>query len=624
MLVEDSTFTIHRNHKVGITGANGSGKTTLFELILGTLSPDTGDFDMPPSLTIAHVAQEVHASDRAAVEYVIDGDAELRQLQQQLEEIGDDGLKAAELHSAIEVADGYSAQARASTLLNGLGFSQPQLKQSVKDFSGGWRMRLNLAKALMCRSDVLLLDEPTNHLDLDAVIWLESWLKSYPGTLLLISHDREFLDNTISEIAHIEHQKLQLHTGNYSRFESLRAEQLATQQAAFEKQQREIAHMSDFVRRFKAKATKAKQAQSRVKALEKLELIAPAHIDSPFGFSFLPPSKTPDRLLRINDASVGYDNTALLSNIKLEFHSDARVGLLGPNGAGKSTLIKMLARELPALSGEFHPAKDLNIAYFAQHQLEQLQTDSTPLDHLQQLDPRASESDLRNFLGGFGFQGDRVFDKVEPFSGGEKARLVLAMLVYQRPNLLLLDEPSNHLDIGMRHALTVAMQEFEGAIVLISHDRHLLKMCCDTLLLVNDGAVDEFDGDIDSYPKWLQNRNKPTSKNKNELETNQISGKTNAASDKDRKRLEAEARKKVAPLRKELTAIEKQMDRLQRKQTELQEKLGDESLYQDENKDTLKDMLWEQAELKKALDEREEEWMEKTEALEKALSSNPA
>ncbi len=624
VLIDESSFTIHRGHKVGITGANGTGKTTLFQLILGEITPDTGDFELPSNLTIAHVAQEVKATDRNAVDFVIDGDEELRRLQSQLESTNDDGIKQAELHAAIEVADGYTASARASTLLGGLGFSKEQFKQEVQSFSGGWRMRLNLAQALMCRSDVLLLDEPTNHLDLDAVIWLENWLKRYEGTLLLISHDREFLDNVVTEIGHIEHQNLRLYTGNYSQFEHLRAEHLSVQQSAFEKQQREIAHMNDFVRRFRAKATKAKQAQSRLKALARLETIAPAHIDSPFSFTFKEPDKLPDPLLRIKEASVGYTDTPLLSNIKLELHKDARIGLLGPNGAGKSTLIKMLAGELTAMSGDFHFAKELKLAYFAQHQLDQLRLNESPLDHMQQLDAKASEGDLRNFLGGFGFQGDRVFDKVEPFSGGEKARLVLAMLVYQRPNLLLLDEPSNHLDIEMRHALTIALQEFQGGIVLISHDRHLLKMACDSLVLVNDGTVSEFDGDVDGYPIWLQNRNKPTSSKadtKAASPANQ-SQSSNARSDKERKRQEAQNRQRLAPLKKEVDSLENQIDRLRRKQQELQEQLADEQMYTDEKKDELKDLLWKQAELVKSLDAAEEEWMEKADELEQGMQQN--
>ena len=609
VLLEHATLTIHRGHKVGITGSNGTGKSSLFALIMGNLSADTGDFDMPRNLVIAYVAQETAATERRAIDYVIDGDAELRELQAQLEQADTDGIKQAELHAKIESAGGYSAEARAATLLNGLGFSPAQIQQPVSSFSGGWQMRLNLARALMCRSDLLLLDEPTNHLDLDAVIWLESWLKSYDGTLLLISHDREFLDNVVMEIAHIEQQGMKLYGGNYSQFEKTRAEHLAAQQSSHVKQQREIEHMNEYVRRFRAKATKARQAQSRLKALSRLELIAPAHIDSPFKFSFRKPDKLPNPLLRITDASVGYGDTALLNKIKFELHNDARIGLLGPNGAGKSTLIKLLASELSPMSGDLHFAKDTRVAYFAQHQLEQLNVGNTALQHLRDLAPDAPEADLRTFLGGFGFHGDRVFETVGPFSGGEKARLVLAMLVYQKPNLLLLDEPSNHLDIQMRHALTVALQDYSGGIVLISHDRHLLKMACDKLLLVHGGQVSEFDGDIEGYPRWLQKQSKPAS-------TTTTTTVASAKPDKDRKRLEAERRQQLAPLRKEVTALEKQLDRLQRKNDELQTQLADETIYEPENKDKLKDLLWQQAELAKSTQLVEDEWMEKAEQLE--------
>jgi len=615
VLLEQATFTIHRGHKVGITGSNGTGKSSLFALIMDELAADTGEFDMPRNLVIAHVAQETAASDRLAIEYVIDGDAELRDLQQQLADQEADGIRQAELHGKIESAGGYTAEARAATLLNGLGFTPTQIKQPVKSFSGGWQMRLNLARALMCRSDLLLLDEPTNHLDLDAVIWLESWLRSYAGTLLLISHDREFLDNVVMEIAHIEQQGIKLYGGNYSRFEKTRAEHLAAQQSSHLKQQREIEHMNEYVRRFRAKATKAKQAQSRLKALGRLELIAPAHIDSPFRFSFKAPEKLPNPLLRITDASVGYTDTPLLKNIKLELHNDARIGLLGPNGAGKSTLIKMLASELATMSGEMHFAKDTKIAYFAQHQLEQLNVNSSPLQHMRQLDSAAAESELRTFLGGFGFHGDRVFELVGPFSGGEKARLVLAMLVYQKPNLLLLDEPSNHLDIQMRHALTVALQDYTGGIVLISHDRHLLKMACDKLLLVHNGSVSEFDGDIDSYPGWLQKQAR-ASGNSKPAGDGKSSKATSSKPDKDQKRIEAEQRQRLAPLRKEINSLEKQLDRLQRKTDEIQSKLADESIYDPDKKDLLKDLLWQQAELAKETQSTEEEWMEKAELLE--------
>lgn len=615
VLFEHATLTIHRGHKVGITGSNGTGKSSLFALIMDELSADTGDFDMPRNLVVAHVAQETRATDRLAIDYVIDGDVELRELQQLLLESETDGMRQAELHSKIESAGGYTAEARAATLLNGLGFSSEQIKQTVRSFSGGWQMRLNLARALMCRSDLLLLDEPTNHLDLDAVIWLESWLRSYAGTLLLISHDREFLDNVVMEIAHIEQQGIKLYGGNYSQFETTRAEHLAAQQSSHLKQQREIEHMNEYVRRFRAKATKAKQAQSRLKALGRLELIAPAHIDSPFRFSFKAPDKLPNPLLRITDASVGYTDTPLLRNIKLELHNDARIGLLGPNGAGKSTFIKMLASELNTMSGDLHFAKDTKVAYFAQHQLEQLNVNSTPLQHLREIAPEAQEGELRTFLGGFGFHGDRVFEQVAPFSGGEKARLVLALLVYQKPNLLLLDEPSNHLDIQMRHALTVALQDYSGGIVLISHDRHLLKMACDQLLLVHGGKVSEFDGDIDSYPGWLQKQSRPAKASK------PAESAEPARTDKEKKRHEAEQRQRLAPLRKEVNSLEKQLDRLQRKTDELQTRLADESIYEPDNKDILKDLLWQQAELAKATQTVEDEWMEKAEQLEQSRQS---
>ncbi len=624
-LLDGCTFTVHRGNRLGITGANGCGKSTLFALILGEIGADAGDFDMPRKLVVAHVAQETPATDTQALEYVIDGDPELRQLQDALAQpdATDNGEHHAHLLSELERVGGYTAEARAATLLNGLGFSTAQTRQSVRQFSGGWRMRLNLAQTLMCRSDLLLLDEPTNHLDLDAVIWLENWLRSYPGTLLLISHDREFLDNVSTHIGHIEHRNLKLYSGNYSNFEQARAQQLATQQSAFEKQQREIAHVTSYVTRFRAKATKARQAQSRLKALARLELIAPAHIDSPFKFSFREPEKLPDPLLRMKNAAFGYGDTTILSKVKLEIHRDARIGLLGPNGAGKSTLIKSLAGELTALEGEIHFAKETRIAYFAQHQLEQLNLTDTPIGHLRKLDPKAAESELRSFLGGFGFQGERVFDSIEPFSGGEKARLVLALLVYQRPNLLLLDEPSNHLDIQMRHALSLALQDFAGAIVLISHDRHLLKTTCDELLLVDQGRVDEFDDDLESYPKWLQQRAKGSSGNSSAGNPGKTANtpEDKAESSRERKQREADQRKQLAPLRNQVNALEKQLDRLNRKKSELEAQLADDALYQDGQKDKLKDLLWKQAELAKSIDETEEDWMTKADELEQATRS---
>ncbi|MDO9140005.1 MAG: ATP-binding cassette domain-containing protein, partial [Methylobacter sp.] len=473
VLFANASFTIHKGQKVGFTGANGAGKSSFFALVLGELHLDEGDFSMPPALEIAHVAQETPAVVRSAIDYVIDGDQPLRRLQAQLlaAEQADDGLKQAELHAALDTIGGYTAQARASRLMNGLGFTADQEVKPVNSFSGGWRMRLNLAQALMCRSDVLLLDEPTNHLDLDAVIWLQDWLCKYPGTLLLISHDRDFLDTITSHIVNIEQNKADIYTGNYSAFERMRAEKLAQQQSSYLKQQREIAHMQSFVDRFKAQATKARQAQSRIKALERMELIAQAHVDSPFDFSFPKPGKMPNPLLTLDKVDIGYGQSCVIKQAGLSISPGDRIGLLGPNGAGKSSLIKVLAGDMQPLSGTRNEAEALKIGYFAQHQLEQLRVDESPLWHLQQLDKQATEKDLRNFLGGFDFCGDKVMEVVKPFSGGEKARLVLALLVYQNPNLLLLDEPTNHLDLEMRHALSVALQDYEGAIVVVSHDR---------------------------------------------------------------------------------------------------------------------------------------------------------
>ncbi|MGR8952651.1 MAG: ABC-F family ATP-binding cassette domain-containing protein, partial [Gammaproteobacteria bacterium] len=463
LLFDEASFTIHQGDKVGITGANGAGKSSFFALIRDELHLDAGDFSMPPGLEIAHVAQETPAAECSAIDYVMDGDRELRRLQAELQaaEANHDGLKQAELHAALEVIGGYEAQARASRLMSGLGFKPAQEHMPVGSFSGGWRMRLNLAQALMCRSDVLLLDEPTNHLDLDAVIWLQDWLCKYPGTLLLISHDRDFLDAITDHIVHIEQGKVNIYTGNYSAFERMRAEKLAQQQAAFQKQQREIAHIQSFINRFKAQATKARQAQSRIKALERMELIAQAHVDSPFHFSFGEPGRMSNPLLTLEAAGIGYGDKIVVNKAGLSLSPGDRVGLLGPNGAGKSSLIKVLAGAMAPLSGKRQESMHLKIGYFAQHQLEQLRMDESPLRHVQKLDPQATEKDLRNFLGGFDFQGDKVLEPVRPFSGGEKARLVLALLVYQNPNLLLLDEPTNHLDLEMREALIMARQDYQ-------------------------------------------------------------------------------------------------------------------------------------------------------------------
>lgn len=624
-LLQDIDLTIHDGQKVGITGSNGVGKSSLFSLILGGLHADAGDLFLPKNLVIAHVAQETPALDTTAIEYVLDGDVQLRKIEKSIKtaEENEQGELLANLYSEMEAIDGYTANSRAATLLNGLGFTTEQETAAVKQFSGGWRMRLNLAQALMCRSDILLLDEPTNHLDLDAVIWLETWLKNYKGTLLLISHDRDFLDNVADSIAHMENQGITLYSGNYSSFELRRAEYLATQQSAFEKQQREVQHMQKFVERFKAKATKAKQAQSRVKALERMELIAPAHVDSPFYFKFRQADKMPNPLLTLDDVAIGYTQEPLLSNVKLTIHPGDRIGLLGHNGAGKSTLIKLLSGELQALSGDFTTAKELNIGYFAQHQLEQLDFNASPLLHLQRLDPKAMENDLRKYLGGFAFNNDMAIEPVAPLSGGEKARLVLALLVYQKPNLLLLDEPTNHLDLEMRHALTMAMQEFEGAMIIVSHDRHLLRTVTDNFMLVAKGRVVEFDGSLEDYRDWLSQQAKAaasTTIDKIALIDNMAELSTDSSNRKQQRQNSAERRKQLRPLQNKLQKLEKLMEELTSAKEALEEKLSDNDIYSEQNKETLTSLLQEQGLVNNKLQQVEMDWLDASEELEAANS----
>ena len=616
LLFSGASLLVHPGQRVGVTGANGSGKSTLFALILDELQPDEGSFRRPDDWVVAHVAQETPSDDRAAIEYVLDGDSELRGIQRAIAEAEarDDGPGLADLHLRLEHAGGYSARARAARLLDGLGFEPGEEEDPVNSFSGGWRMRLNLAQALMCRSDLLLLDEPTNHLDLDAVIWLESWLKSYPGTLLLISHDRDFLDSVTSHIAHIEQERLSVYPGNYSAFERIRAERLANQQAMFERQQREIAHMHQFVERFRAKATKARQAQSRLKALERMELIAPAHIDTPFRFRFLQPEKTPNPLLRLEAASAGYGERMVLRGVDLSLAPGDRIGLLGPNGAGKSTLIKLLAGEVSTRSGERSTAQDLNAGYFAQHQLDQLHPEHSPLEHLKQIDPGSSEQSLRDYVGGFGFSGERADTPVAPFSGGEKSRLVLALLIRRRPNLLLLDEPTNHLDLEMRQALTEALQEYAGAMVIVSHDRHLLRTTVDQLLLVEGGGISEFKGDLDDYPRWLMEHQRGGAP---EVEPGPAASHS-ATGRKERKREAAERRQRLQPLKRAMEVLERDLDELQEARDRLQQSLAAPEIYASENKARLKQLLAEQAAVEKRLASTEERWLQAVEVYEAA------
>lgn len=611
VLFEQASLTIHRGEKVGLTGANGSGKSSLFALLRGLLHADAGDLSLPPSIVIAHVAQETPAIDRSAIDYVMDGDHELRQLEADLAraEAAHDGHRQGELHAKLDSISGYTARSRAARLMSGLGFTTEQLEHTVSHFSGGWRMRLNLAQALMCRSDLLLLDEPTNHLDLDAVYWLQEWLGQYQGTLLLISHDRDFLDDICDHILHLEQQHLTLYSGNYSDFERMRAERLANQQSAYEKQQREIKHIQSFVDRFRAQATKARQAQSRIKALERMERIAQAHVDSPFHFAFSPPEKLPSPLLTLEQIAAGYGDKPIISGTRLSIQPGDRIGLLGHNGAGKSTLIKLLAGDLQPLAGDYIPAQDLKLGYFAQHQLEQLDPAASPLLHLQRLDPKAAEQALRDFLGGFGFLGEMALSPSKPFSGGEKARLVLAMLVYQRPNLLLLDEPTNHLDLEMRHALVMALQDFAGAMIIVSHDRHLLRSVTDQLLLVDSGRVQDFDGDLDDYRKWLSSQQRQPDKD---------DSNTNAVTRKEQRRMDADARQRLQPLRKQLMKLEKELDRLQLERAKLDQQLANPDIYQADRKMDLTALLQHKGVVDKALQLTEEQWLELSEQLEEA------
>ena len=627
VLFEDASFTIHKGEKIGITGANGTGKSSLFAAMLGRLQAETGEISMPPGLEIAHVAQETPASARSALDYALDGDRELRAVQAELEaaEAGGDGVQVAQLHARLDAIGGYEATARAARLLRGLGFEPGDERRAVAEFSGGWRMRLNLAQALMCRSDLLLLDEPTNHLDLDAVLWLQEWLSRYPGTLLLISHDRDFLDDLASHILHLEQRTATLYTGNYSAFEVRRAEILAQQQAAADRQQREIAHIRSFVDRFRAQATKARQVQSRIKALGRMELVARAQADSPFRFSFPEPEKQPSPLLKLDDVAVGYgDGTdgkkPILTGAKLTLNPGDRIGLLGPNGAGKSTLVKLLAGMLAPLSGIRLPAQELRVGYFAQHQLEQLDPENSPLGHFQKLDPRATEKDLRAFLGGFGYSGDQALAPVAPFSGGEKARLALALIVYRKPNLLLLDEPTNHLDLQARDALSLALQEYAGALVLVSHDRYLLRTVSDDLWLVADGRLESFDGDLDDYRTWLSQRRNAASSPEASAPSDFGDAAKPAASRKDQRRNDAERRRQLKPLKDALQRVELRLEKLSAENRTLEQLLADPVLYQAESKARLQTLLLEKAGLEKSLADTETEWLEAGEALEAATA----
>ncbi len=616
-LLNQATATIHPSDKIGLVGKNGCGKSSLFALFKHELSLDAGHFSIPSQWKVAWVAQETPALERAAIEYVIDGDREYRELEHALKkaESEDNGHKAAEIHEKIDTHGGYTIRARAAELLDGLGFRQEQMQWHLTQFSGGWRMRLNLAQALICYSDLLLLDEPTNHLDLDAVMWLEKWLQNYRGTLVLISHDRDFLDPVVTRIIHVENEQLNEYTGNYSAFETMRAEKLLLQQAIFQKQQKQVAHMQSYIDRFRYKASKAKQAQSRIKALERMEKILPAQFDNPFSFEFRTPSALPTPILMMEEVAAGYPEKPILNNIHLNLVPGSRIGLLGRNGTGKSTLIKLLAGTLPALSGEIRYSQGVKIGYFAQHQLETLRDDDSPLQHLSRLAPEATEQMLRNYLGSFGFNGDKTLEPIAPFSGGEKARLVLALIVWQKPNLLLLDEPTNHLDLDMRTALTFALQSFEGAMVIVSHDRFLLRATTDDLYLVDKGAVQPFNGDLHDYHQWLGEQQR-AERRQDQNAAPKSTSNTSQSQRKEQKRLEAEFRKQTAPIRKKIDQLETKLEKFSVQLHEFENTLADPSLYDSSNKDKLTQILREQSNAKTSLEEVEIAWMELQEQLE--------
>ncbi|MCB1605459.1 MAG: ATP-binding cassette domain-containing protein [Xanthomonadales bacterium] len=619
LLLDKFSATINAGWRVGVVGRNGTGKTSLFGLILGEIPTDQGEVSLPRGLDIATVAQESPNTSRAVLDFVLDGDAELRRLEAQAEQAqaNHDAHGLAQAHEGLHSIAGYAAPARASRLLRGLAFAQEDLERPVNSFSGGWRMRLNLARALMQRSDLLLLDEPTNHLDIDAVLWLQDWLRAYPGTLLIISHDREFLDAVTDHTLHLAQGTATLYSGNYSQFERLRAERLAQQGALAEQQRRQIAHLQSFVDRFKAKASKAKQAQARVKMIERITVLAPAMADSEFSFEFPAPSKLPSPLIKLDEAAAGYrlsdgNTRVVLSGLKLNLEPGDRIGLLGANGAGKSTFVRLLSADLLPHSGEVLRHNDLRIGYFAQHQLEQLDPAASPLSHLQRLDPKAGEAALRSFLGGFNFRGDRVFEPVAPFSGGEKARLALAMVVYLKPNLLLLDEPTNHLDLDMRQALELALQDFPGALVLVSHDRHLVDATCDTLWRVAGGQVQPFVGDLDDYAKWLASADRGPA---GVLEAAPKPG-ASRSSGKEQRRAAADQRAQLKPLRDALKKAERAVEKHTARLSEITHEMADPDLYAADGKDRLTRLMSEQGELRKQLEAAEEAWMEASEALE--------
>ena len=634
LLFDLADLTINPGEKVGLIGTNGSGKSTLFAMLRDELHTDSGSIDYPKQWRVAHVAQETPALERAAVDSVIDGDTTLRALESELASVeaqGEDadGNRIGELYAHLADADAYTARSRAEQLLVGLGFSEAQFENPVASFSGGWRMRLNLAQALMCPSDLLLLDEPTNHLDLDAIIWLESWLKNYAGTMIVISHDRDFLDGVTNVIAHIDERKLKRYSGNYSAFERQRAAQLELAQSLQEKQQRKRAHLQSFIDRFKAKATKAKQAQSRIKALARMEELAPLRAAAEFSFEFREPERAPNPLLVLDQVETGYRSESneakiIVGNITFTLQAGQRIGLLGVNGAGKSTLIKTIAGDLSPLSGEKHLGKGLVVGYFAQQQLEMLQHDDSPLMHLMRIAPNAREQELRDFLGRFNFPGDMVKSPIAPFSGGEKARLALALIVWQKPNLLLLDEPTNHLDLETREALTEALAQFDGTLILVSHDRHLLRATTDEFLIVADGQLTSFDGDLDDYRDWLFKTRVKTSASANELSKTTTPISAPITDRKEEKRIDPKERQRLSnqrkPLEKRLQKIEAEIGDAQSQKASIELTLADSTVYEEPRKTELTQLLEKQHRCTALLEQLESEWLQIQESLEQIAS----
>ena len=615
ILLENVNWTIYPRERIGIIGANGTGKSTLFSFLLQEYEADKGELEIARGLRFAHVAQEMTTYTRSALDFVLDGDSELRAIESELLQAEDkeDNMRIANLHEKLSIIDAYTAPARAAQLLNGLGFSQEEQQKSVSEFSGGWRVRLNLAKALMCRSDVLLLDEPTNHLDLDAVLWLEEWLIEYSGTLLLISHDRDFLDQTVNHIAHLSGQQLKLYTGNYSSFETLRATTLLLQQATYEKQQKQIAHMHAFVDRFRYKASKARQAQSRLKAIERMELVCAVQSESPFQFQFKKSTQCPNPLIHLEDASIAYDEKTILHHLNFSIKPKDRIAIIGPNGAGKSSLIKLLASTIAPAKGKREVGAGLKIGYFAQHQVDQLELSETPLLHLRRLDEQTSELNLRKFLGSFGFSGERTSEPVKNFSGGEKSRLALALLVWQQPNLLLLDEPTNHLDLEMRNALSIALQDYEGAMILVSHDRFLVRSTTDQLLLVAEEKLQNFDGDLNDYQRWL------FAFRKNQMNLGAAGSVKQKIPRKEQRQQDVKEKELQRSLLLKIKQSEEKLAKFQKEAAIMEAILLDQSLYEECNKEKLQKHLLSFTSIKKEIEKIEQGWIEACEERDKIL-----